>query len=425
MAIVSGPTISGGGIVQTYVDAGSNDASGVAQALANVISAGLQSSPAAYARTNGPAPGIGNGVYTLSTPNVGVGLQPGVGVALVAGGGASALPGSSATVGGAGGAGQILLGDNENITFNTGGGTGTVITGDGNNFIGTPVSGNPSGGFTITTGTGNDTIIAATGANTVNAGTGNNFTFTGSGTDVINSTGTDTISGVGGSAGLQDTVFQSGGTILVGSFAKNLLFVGSNATATVLAGLGSYTVNGGVGANLIAGGTAGNNFLGGGTGSVGSTIFGGGNGDVILARGSGSNEVVAGAGNETLTGAGSTGNNVFFTGLGANAATAVASITGGSGNDVYFAGSGQSTINLGGGGSDIVAIVNGRAGGAITLQNFNLSTDQVELQGYAPGTAATAISQSSSFNGGAVLTLSDNTKIYFAGVPSVTTNNIS
>ncbi len=426
MAIVSGPTISGGGVVQTYVDAGSNDANGIAQTLANVISAGLVSSPASYARTNGPAPGIGSGVYTVSTPNSGVSLQAGVGVALVAAGGASAAPGTSVTVAGAGGTGQILLGDNENITFNTGGGTGTVITGDGNNLIGTPVSGSPSGSFNITTGNGNDTIIAAVGSNTVSAGGGNNFTFTGNGTDTINSAGaSDTVSGVGGAAGLEDTVYQSSGTVLVGSFAKNLLFVGSNATATVLAGAGSYTVNGGQGANLIAGGSAGNNFLGGGQGSVGSTIFGGGNGDVILARGSGANEVVAGAGNETLTGVGSTGNNIFFTGLGANAATAADSITGGSGNNTFFAGSGQSTINLAGGASDIVAIVNGRAGGAVTLQNFNTSTDQVELQGYAPGTAAAAISQNATLNGGALLTLSDNTQIYFMGVPTVTTSNIS
>ena len=326
---------------------------------------------------------------------------------------------------GAGGIGQMILSGGGDLTYNTGGGTGTVITGDGNNLIGTPVSGNPSGSFSITTGTGNDTIIAATGANTVSAGAGNNFTFTGNGTDTVNSSGTDTISGVGGAAGSQDTVFQTSGTILIGSFAKNLLFVGSNAAATVLAGSGSYTVNGGQGANLIAGGTAGNNFLGGGTGSVGSTIFGGGNGDVILARGSGTNEVIAGAGNETLTGANSTGSNIFFTGLGANAGTAVDSITGGPGNDVYFAGSGQSTINLGAGGSDILAIVAGRAGGEVTLQNFNLSTDQVELQGYAPGTASAAIAQNVTLNGGTLLTLSDNTKIYFQGIGQVTTANIS
>ena len=419
MAIVSGPTIIGGGIVQTYVDAGSNDANGIAQTLANVISAGLQSSPAAYARTNGPAPGIGNGVYTLSTPNAGVSLQPGVGVALVAGGGSSAAPGTSATVAGSGGAGEILLGDNENITYNTGGGSGTVIMGDGNNFVGTPLSGFAGSSFNITTGTGNDLIIAGVGTNSVSAGGGNNTIFTVVASDTIYSSGNDIISGLFGQAGEQDTIYQTTGSVFVGEGFKNLLFVGSNATATVLSGQGSYTINGGAGSNLIGGGSAGNNVLGGGTGSVGSTLFGGGNGDLLLARGSGTNFLNAGAGNETLSGSFSTGGNYFYTGSGNDV------ISGGPGNDVYFAGSGNSTINSGSGGSDIVGIRAGLAGGTVVLNNFNTSTQKVELQGYGANEAANDVANQTQSGSSAVVKLSDNTTITFSGIGHVDLSTFS
>ena len=218
MAIVSGPTISGGGIVQTTITAGSNDVTGVAQQLANVISAGLQSSPAVYTRTNGPAPGTGSGVYTINTANSSVTLQPGVGVVLVAASQAAAGPTQTGeTVVGAGGSGQILLGDNENINYYTGGGSSTVITGDGNNSIGTPSVG--GGNLNVQTGAGNDTISIFSGNATISAGAGSNTIYAGdpvasaafSSDIVINAgAGSDVISFTNHGSGVTAAVYING-----------------------------------------------------------------------------------------------------------------------------------------------------------------------------------------------------------------------
>ena len=397
-----------GGVLAGVSDDGSYN-SAVARALASAISTELSNGSLSF--TGGSAPATGNGVLVINTPNTSVSLQRGVTVALVAGGtGSVAVQGSGDT-------NQVLMGDDENITYNTGGGTGTVVTGDGDNLIGTPNSG--GGAFSIVTGAGNDVILVLTGTNTVSAGAGNNTIFTGSGTNTVYAEGSDLITGVGGAAGTLDTVFQTGGSSLIGEFQKNLMFVGGVGTATVLAGSGSYTVNGGIGANLIAGGTAGNNFLGGGTGSRGSTIFGGGDGDIILARGSGTNLAVAGSGNETLTGAQAAGDNIFFAALGAASSTSNTSIQGGSGNDTYFVGSGRSTVDAGLGGNDIIAIVNGRAGGSVVVNNFQPGTQQVQLQGYGASEVTNALSTQQMQGGSAVLTLSDNTTITFTGVAQV------
>jgi len=410
-------TVIGGGVT-TYINVGSNDANGLGQQLANTISNGLQAAPPTYIRTNGPAPTGALGVLTVSTPNSTTYEQPGVTVALVNGNNA-AVANDSVIVASSGGTGQALLGDNENITFFTANGAGTVVAGDGNDIIGTPRTGNAN--FNITTGNGNDTIIAATGTNTVHAGGGANYIFTGNANDTVYSSGSnDVICGVGSSAGTTDTVYQTGGPVLVGSFAKNLVFIGDSSTATIVGGSGSDTITGGTGALVAAGGTAGNNVISGGTGSVGSTLFGGGNGDVLTALGSGTNLLVAGAGNETLTGANSTGNNYFFASQASHAV-----MTGGPGNDVYFVGAGASTVNGGSGGSDIVAIVDGRAGGTVVLNNFQAGAQTIELQGYGANELTNDLANQEAVNGSAVITLSDNTTITFTGIAHVNSNAFS
>ena len=420
----SGFATVSGGRTTTQINAGSNDSDGAAQSLANTISQGLDNGT--YTWTTGAPPATGLGVLSIGTPNTSVGLQPGVSVVLVAASEAAAPTGFGESIGGAGGSGQALIADNEDITFNTGGGTGTVVTGDGNNLIGTPVSGNASEAFDITTGTGNDTIIAATGSNTVSAGTGANMIFTGTATDTIYGNGaSDIISGVGGASGQTDTVFQFSGQALIGAFAKNLEFIGgSGASVTIFGGTGSYVINAGTGSDLMAGGSAGSNIIAGGNGAVGSTIFGGGNGDLLIARGSGINEIAAGSGNETLTGSSSTGENFFNTYLGPASASSSALIVGGTGADVYFAGSGSSTI-ISGGGSDTVAVVNGRGGGSITLSNFQPSNQTIQLQGYAADQAMAAVISQTDVNGSAMVTLADNTAIVFTGTAKIGINAFS
>ena len=405
-------TVTGGGST-TVINAGSNDANGVAQALANTISAGLASG-GNLTRTTGPNPATGYGVLTISTTNASVADQPAVSVNLINGGGA-VVAGGFVNLTGTGGPNQMVLADNENLTFFTNGGSGTVVTGDGNNFIGTPTVG--GGQFSFTTGNGNDVINAISGQNTVSAGGGNNFVFTGFASDTVFSTGNDTVSGVGGTAGVTDTIFGGNGTTLIGEFNKNLTFVGGNGQATVLAGNGSYLLNGGVGGGLFAGGKAGNNLIAGGTGAVGSTIFGGGNGDVIFARGSARNLIAAGSGNETLSGAGSSGDNIFFNTVGNSL------ILGGSGNDTFFVGSGNSTVN-GGIGADVFAIQSGSAGGTVSISNFN-SSERVTLLGYGPNERSNAIANQVNSGGSTTITLSDNTRITFVGISSISNSSFS
>ncbi|GAC1347840.1 MAG: hypothetical protein NVSMB18_34170 [Acetobacteraceae bacterium] len=409
-------TVTGGGTT-TFINAGSNDANGVAQALANTITAGLGNGT--LVRTGGSSPPAGtSGVLTISSQGTTIQDQPGVTVDLINGGGNSVATGA-VSVAGTGAANQVVIGDNENITYFTGGGTGTVVTGDGNNLIGTPTAG--GGVFNITTGSGNDVIVAITGQNTVSAGLGNNVIFTGNANDTVIVTGNDTIVGAGGNGAAvgsaTDVVRSASGTVLIGAFNKNLTFVGGTGTATILLSQGTDSIDGGVGGGLFAGGLAGKNTIAGGTGASGSTIFGAGSGDLLQARGGASNLIAAGAGNETLTGAGSTGNNIFYTALGPNSVGASASIQGGSGSDSFLVGSGASTVD-GGLGNDLIGIFNGRAGGTVVINNFN-ANEKVTLVSYGSGELANDLAGQKTVNGSAVVTLSDKTTITFTGIATV------
>ena len=118
-------TISGGNGNQIYVNLGSNDVSGFAQALVNTVIAGLANGTFSVGANRS---GAGGSVSVTSTAGS-VYNAPGTDVNILAAGS------GTTTVVGAGGANHILIGDNENIVYNTGGGSGSVITGDGNNLI--------------------------------------------------------------------------------------------------------------------------------------------------------------------------------------------------------------------------------------------------------------------------------------------------
>src|SRR3954467_7077190 len=145
-------TVTGGGQT-TIINVGSNDANGVAQALANVISSGLQNGTLTRvpnAQTN-PTTGAGVAVIT-STPVGGVVIDsPAVAVDLITANpttGSPVVGGAVQNVVGSGLPNQMVRGDNENITYFTNGGSGTIILGDGNDFVGTPTIG--GGTFSIT-----------------------------------------------------------------------------------------------------------------------------------------------------------------------------------------------------------------------------------------------------------------------------------
>ena len=159
-------TVTGGGQT-TLIDAGSNDRNGVAQALANAITAGLENGSLTRT-TDGNNPPAGAGVLTISARNVTVGSPPAVSVDLINGGGS--LPGSFVNLTGSGLPNQVVIGDSQDITYFTNGGGGSVVLGDGANVVGTPTIG--GGNLDVKTGSGSDTINAYSGNVTVSPGEG-------------------------------------------------------------------------------------------------------------------------------------------------------------------------------------------------------------------------------------------------------------
>ena len=410
-------TITGGGST-TQFSLGSDESGSVGASVVGAIN-GL----------------LGSGTFTrTSSPTVAA--AAGQGLAQIATSGAYALPTTttgllvtagapSATVTGSSGSGNLIAVDNavgtaaSPFVFNTNGGSGTIVTGDGTNLIGTStVAG--AGGYSIQTGSGNDTVVAFSGNNTVAAGAGNNLIGTGTtGTtsnDLVFSAGNDTITG--GGVGT-DTIIAGTGNTLVAPGSKSLVFLGTTGAATILGGTGTEAISLGTGGGQAGGGSRGGNILAGGTGTAGSTLFGGGNGDVLFARGSAQTVLVASTGNETLSGGASTGNNIFFTGTGSDV------LGGGSGNDLFVVGaSGSSTID-GGAGADIINFTNRPTGSTanVLINGFRPAEgDRIQLVGYGSGQVA-AIVGTAPTNGGTSVTLTDGTKITFAGVTNLSSSN--
>ncbi len=295
--------------------------------------------------------------------------------------------GADTLVGGAG-ADTLNGAAGTNTTFRDGGGNASMVGGNGNDiFIGT---------------TGNDTITT---------GTGSNLVVPGSGKDQINAHGASDVIFPGGS----DTVFAFG-KVLTAVGTGQLVFLNGANQATVLGGgSGSALINGGPGGGLFAGGTGGLNVIFGGTGA--STIFGSSGSDLLVAGGSNADFLIAGSGNETLTGLGSTGNNIFYAGAGNDL------LGGGSGNETFFGSHGNSTV-IGGSGADLYAFVNNVfAGGNETIFGFNTGKgDLIALQGYGANEAQNDLANQKNVGGSTVLTLSDHTQITFVGVSSLNIN---
>ncbi len=326
------------------------------------------------------------------------------------------LTGSTPTTVFASGAGQSIISGAGGSTMVLAGSQNTVVAG-GNNII---FDRGDSNAITLDNGT--NTIVESGTNATIAGGTGNSFIGINpgaggaSGTTLVNSVGHDTILASSGNMTVDAGMSTSSASELVGVFGGRLAFVGGAGSATVGGGgAGSAYVRGGSGSLIASGGKQGGNLLVGGVGNA--TLFGGGDGDVLVA-GLGSNVLVAGSGNETLTGAFpgyvTSGNNVFFSGSG-NAA-----ITTGNGHNTVFAGSGASSVTLGAG-ADLVAIVNGRAGGSIVINGFNVAQgDRVTLQGYGVAAAANAMQSATMQNGSsATITLTDGTKVTFAGATNL------
>ncbi len=330
----------------------------------------------------------------------------------------------SATVSGAS---TRVFGGTGTLNLQASGANDSVVSGTGIenvSLIGTAayLFGNTTGGGTLTAFvSSNNSVI------TPQAETTANITLTGSNSRVNAGSGALNLS-IGGSA---DTVFAGTGTetiftstnpLVFGQAGGNLQFVGGAGTPTVIGGTGG-TVNATVGSGGLSFSSGLNDNSTITSGVAQATIFGGSGSTVnFVGTAPGGAQFHAYAGNETLTGAGSTTNNAFY---GSSISGASAVLTGGSGINTFYAGANAETMTGGGNNETFVFFKSTTFLGPanITITDFN-SSDTIFMVGYdstssASGVLAGATGPAITSSGtGLTLTLSDKTTITFTNLTS-------
>ncbi len=188
----------------------------------------------------------------------------------------------------------------------------------------------------ITTGSGNDTIVATNDANKIDGGAGNNtvdfnYATTGVSVNIIDPTVETLISGGSGADILRNIQNISGSasgndTITVGNFNSTIDARNGNNTITAgtTASTSSYNITAGTGDDIIVVNGTGTN---------------------VIDAGDGNNRVNAGNGNNTITTG--NGNDTIVSGTG------LSNITAGNGTNSITIGNANSTV-VGGTGSDTV-----------------------------------------------------------------------
>jgi Ca2+-binding RTX toxin-like protein len=286
--------------------------------------------------------GPGNDTVSYASATAGVTVNISLGTAQnTAGAGTDTLSGFEKVIGSA---------YNDRLTaISTGGSTVDGAGGDdtliGTNFAETFFGGagsdnisSAAGGDYVDGGDGNDSITTGNGADTVYGGNGDDAISTAAGSDYIDGgAGNDSISTANATA----TIYGGDGNDTISTAAGNDTINGDNGDDYITSGGGNDTASGGAGNDTIDGG-AGTDVLDGGTGtdtvsynSIASNVTvdlsvtiaqntGGGGTDTITNF----ENILGGAGNDTLTGDGN--NNT---------------IDGGIGNDIMNGGAGTDTLS--------------------------------------------------------------------------------
>ena len=381
----------------------------LAQELAARIGAGIADGTIVTAYdTSGTLPTISAGVSgaVIQTESGLVAMPYGYTIDLVT------KPGPAVVLS-SGAANEMILSDAKtDLTFLASSGSGTVVGGGGDNRV--SVGG--FGDWSIATGSGSD-IIAALGAvnATIDAGGSHNAILLGNGSDLVISTGADTIVGASGvevvnAIGAQDDFVQGNNS--------DLLFIGGSGGATILGGSGSDTYFGSIrptGKQLIVGGTGGNNVLFAGDGAA--TLVGGGRNDQLFAYGSHHQLLMAGSANETLSAALSTGNDTIRAGSGNDL------MIGGGGADTFIGGSGHATVTAGYG-KQVFEFINQQVGGTELVQGISdPASIKINLDEYGAGAVDQALAQQTVKNGSVTIGLRDGTKITYQDVVSLDRSN--
>ncbi len=281
------------------------------------------------------------------------------------------------------------------ISYTAGGGDNRVVFDGGNNTY----AGDSVGGDTISGGSGNDTI---------NTGTGSNTIFAGSGSSQIN---------------MED---RSGGSdiaaLLAGNSVVNAHGVNDIVYATAaLSASTTGTISGGTGLLTFVAGSSSNTLAVSVEGGAGTAhLFTSNDSDITLSNSSGTAIFVAGAGNETLNGAGAAGGFDFFGDANPDdATTAQTSITGGAGPDYFSTGVGNETIAAGEGGA-LFNINDFGSSTHVTISNLSAS-DYVNFAGLTVAQENSLLGTSSAVTGGNLtITLANGTTVEFLGITSFT-----
>ncbi len=332
--------------------------------------------------------------------------------------------------------------------------SGVFIAGGGNNLF----INSGAGAYQVATSDGNDSIFAGSGSTTIAAGTGDNLVYLGAGADTVFSSGTDRIFASTGTAtidvtGSSSTIYGSSGALTVDDtqgtgtsisggtgaasinggaegyynlsgpstvFAGNSDTIAASGASTVYGGMNTDFNETGTGSLLFIG-TGGNSTVNSGAGTA--TVFGSNGSDITY---SGAGTLVAGAGNETLNGAGSTqGFAAFVTNTGTTTSGAV--IIGGTGSDTLVAGVGMQTLTGGSGAANVFDIAaNGTMSAAnITISDFGSATGNlVALYGYGANEVSAAEATAKTSGSNTTITLADKSTVTFANITNISTVHI-
>ncbi len=303
---------------------------------------------------------------------------------------ATRLTGSSAggdTVLGGGFLGGSLsytaLGGDNSVTFDSGDNTYT---------------GDSVGGNTISGGSGNDTI---------NTGTGSNTIFAGVGSTQIN---------------MQDSSGSDIAALIAGTSVINADGVNDIVYATAAATPGtSASITGGSGQLNFVAGSSSNTLAVNIQGGSGVThMFTGAGSNITFDNSTGTAVFIAGAGNETLNGAGAAGGFDFFGDTeSADSATDHTSVTGGAGADYFSTGVGDELITAGSGGA-LFHINDFGHSTHVTISNLH-AADYVNFAGLTVIEERSLLGTASVVSGGNLtVTLANGTTVEFLGVTTFT-----
>lgn len=334
-------------------------------------------------------------------------------------------------------------------------GSGTLISAQGNNVV----TALPAGGgdWSVFFDNGNNTIIASSGNYFIETDTpvtfGNNEVTLGSGSDTVLSFGADTITAGSGDAVIElmqanasvqggdgastvianaanaqvtqgggpETVFAIGiGGVFQGGSGPLTFVMDFGASETVIGGPGFITAYGapesnstfvvGGGGLLLAGGS-GNQTVIGNPGASGALLFAEDGGAMNLF-GITNNVLIASAGSVTLNAGGAGGANLLYAGTGPDYLAA------GAGADTLVPGPGVDTL-VAGTGATVVELVRSFAGLGTELILGWTTSDQLDVVGWGPAKPASGLPAGASLHvsgGSTLLSLSDGTRVIFAGV---------